>query len=201
MRISATIRYLFFIVILAAATALPQSAVKAKIGVLTKSNNKISKLKTFDRLKPGDELRVCILPADNLFFYAIFSDQKTSTLLNFKQAFRLTKNKSYLLPSASEFYQLDENSAKVKLTLICCAKKVDKIESIFKSADEIPVGTWAEAEKAIIAASKKDISDNSDKPFTMAGNVRGINDDFFDKLTPLTAEKTLIRIFEIEVKK
>lgn len=180
-----------------------QTKVQAKLGILLSSdNNKITRLKSKDRLKPGDKFRIFVQPLSSSHVYVVFTDDKEATLLSSEvKGKKLQKDKLIILPSENEFYEFDNLSTNCKISIICEADKNAQIEKLFQSAESIPKANWVSYEAEIAKSAAKDLNDKSDKPFQIAGNVRAANDDFLNKLQLYTGKDKLYKSYEVEIKK
>jgi hypothetical protein len=200
-----TILSLFLISIscfLISGTINSQEKVQAKIGVMLKSGNQITKAKSKDRIKSGDELKVVVEPQNDCIIYAVYNDGKEATLLNFSSYGKtLKKEITEMLPNEEEFYQVDDKSSNAKITVICSIKKITEIDKLFRKKDTAPSGEWVKIEDKLLNENKANLNEESDKPFQIAGNVRGFSDDFKKKLPVFTSDKLIIKSFVLEIKR
>jgi len=174
---------------------------KVKVGIVDKTGNKTSTLKLRDRVKSGDELSIYVQPMQKSYIYVLCVDDKEVSLLNTSKKFLVEKDKLMVLPSESESYKTDDLSPKMSIMVICDKAPVKEIENLFKSKQSVSNAQWASVAKSIAGKSKSGIKDNSGKPITIAGNVRGVNADVVAHLPAFSAEGKLIRKYDIEVKK
>ncbi|RPI73183.1 MAG: hypothetical protein EHM47_06610 [Ignavibacteriales bacterium] len=177
----------------------PGDTVKAKIAILHKAGEVYNPLRTKDRLKAGEMLRIFVLPEKDCFVYAVHSGDKESFLLC--KTFLKEGNDSLFLPTPEDYYIFDEGGVKEKITIFCSSKKISEIENLFKNSEIISSGLWDEAEEKLIASTKTNLNETSDKPFSLAGNVSAVNEDFMDSMQLFVGDELLIRKYEIEVKK
>lgn len=179
-----------------------QAKIQANIGLLKKSGDKITRIKTNDRALVGDQMRIFIQPMQDSYIYVIYSDGITSNLLTSKEPETiLKKNKVLLLPSDTEFYVFDDKSNKGIVTLICSSTPLTDIESNFKGKTELKHKDWVNLEKKLTKELKVDLHKKSDKPISIAGNVRGMNDDFRNQLQTFSDDKVIMKKFTLEIKK
>jgi hypothetical protein len=175
---------------------------KAKIGILRKSGEKVEKLKAKDLAKSGEQVRVVVQPQQAGVVYVVYVEEKEVTLLNPQKAKKvIEKNKILILPSNYEYFQFDNSSHQVSFVIICNATPIPELEELFKAKDKTTTAKWVAVETKLSAGSKMKLNEKSEKPFTMAGNVRSVNDDFVSKLPVFEANGRLIRKYEIEIKK
>jgi hypothetical protein len=177
----------------------PDDTIKARIAILYKSGEVYNPLKTRDRIKAGEMLRVFVLPEKDCFVYAIHTGSKESFLLC--KAQMKSKNDTLILPNKDDYYIFDEGGIKEKITIFCSTKKIDDIEKLFDDSELISSSNWNDVEKKLIALNKKNLSEDSDKPFPLAGNVSSVNEDFMEAMQLFVGKDMLIRKYEIEVKK
>ena len=194
-------RILFFLLIISGVLAAQDNLTKVKVGIVDKTGNKTSTLKLRDRVKSGDELSIYVQPMQKSYVYVLCVDDKEVSLLNASKKFLVEKDKLMVLPSESESYKTDDLSPKMSIMVICDKAAVKEIENLFKSKQSVSASQWAAVEKTIAGKSKSGIKDNSGKPITIAGNVRGVNADIVAQLPAFSAEGKLIRKYDIEVKK
>ena len=178
---------------------IPSDTIKAKIAILHRSGEIYNPLKIRDRLRVGEMLRIFILPATDCFAYIIHSSDGESTLLG-KAEIKAGKD-TLILPNPSDFYVFDEAGVKEKISIICSAEKLDEVESLFKKKEYASAPLWERVETKIISQNKPNLSETSDKPFPMAGNVSSVNEDFIEMMNYFEGNKVILRRYEIEIKK
>ncbi len=188
------------------AGALPgfsqEKTVRAKIGILVKSGDQIIRAKSRDRLKAGDLVRIYVHPEVSSYIYVVHRDQKTVTLLNMVE--QRIQSSSFVLPSVQEFYQVDGQSPVETFTVICSPKEVTEISSLIGS--QMPYDRWVLLEKELLKRGEIDLAQKSEKPFAIAGNVRGAGDAaggdaFVRELQIFSGKSILVRQYEFSVKK
>jgi hypothetical protein len=181
----------------------PNDTVKAKIAILHKSGEIYNPLKTKDRIKAGEMLRIFILPANlpkaDCFVYVVHSGAKESFLLCKTQL--KSQKDTLLLPNPDDYYIFDEAGVKEKITVFCSTKKITEIEKLFVTSELVPSSFWNDIETKLITLNKSNLNENSDKPFPLAGNVSAVNEDFIETMQLFVGKDMLIRKYEIEVKK
>jgi|SRR5690554_4094636 len=178
---------------------VPSDTVKAKIAVLHKTGEIYNPLKTRDRLKAGEMLRIFVLPEKDCFVYTIHTGEKESFLLC---KAKLSAGKDTLiLPTPEDYYVFDEGGVKEKITILCSKNKIDEVEKLFKDSEIIKSDNWNSTEEKIIAMNKENLNESSDKPFPLAGNVSSVNSDFIESMQSFIGKDVLIRKYEIEIKK
>ncbi len=181
----------------------PNDTVKAKIAILHKAGEIYNPLKTKDRLRAGEMLRIFVLPANppgaDCFVYVVHTGNKESFLLCKTQL--KAKKDTLILPNQDDYYVFDEAGIKERITIFCSAKKINEIEKLFAKSELAPSSSWNDIETKLIALNKSNLNENSDKPFSLAGNVSAVNEDFIETMQLFVGKDMLIRKYEIEVKK
>ncbi len=177
----------------------PADSVKARIAILHKAGEIYNPLKTKDRLKAGEMIRIFVIPDNDCYVYAIHTGDKESFLLCKSKL--TTKKDTLILPSKDDYYVFDEGGVKEKITIFCSSKKVEDIEKLFKESELISSSSWNDIEKKLITLNKSDLNETSDKPFPLAGNVSSTNEDFMQSMPLFVGDDMLIRKYEIEIKK
>ena len=180
-----------------------ERTVRAKIGILVKSGDQILKAKSRDRLKAGDLVRIYVHPEVSSYVYVVHRDQKTVTLLNMVE--QRIQSSTLVLPSVQEFYQVDGQSPVETFTVICSPKEVKEISALVSSS-QMTHDRWVSLEKELLKKGEIDLAQKSEKPFAIAGNVRGAGDAaggdaFVKELQIFSGKSVLVRQYEFSVKK
>lgn len=196
-----------------------EKRVRAKIGIQIKSGSRSLGAKAKDRLRSGDLLRLYVHPEFSSYVYVVYTDQKTATLLNLVQ--QKVRSSTLVMPSIQEFYEVDGKSPEESFIIVCSQKELVKVVDLFSDTGEVSHEKWAEFEKELLAESRINPSQKADKPsgsadttmaqkvekpFAMAGNVRGLgvsgtDDPFIKKLQIFSGKSLLVRKYEFRVKK
>ena len=177
--------------------------VRAKIGIQVKSGDRVMRAKSQDRLKDGDLLRIYIHPEKTSHVYVIHNDLNEATLLNMAQ--QKIRSSTLVMPSIQEFYQVDGKSPTETFTIIISPDELTKVSDILRTGN-VPSTRWLEVENALIKESKIDLSQHTEKPFPIAGNVRGVKgngsmDPFVSELQIFSGKSILVKRYEFRVKK
>lgn len=179
-----------------------ENAVRAKIGIQVSSGGSIDKAKTRDRLGPGDLLRVYVSPAEDAYVYVIHSDLTQATLLNVVE--QHLQGSLLVLPSALEFYRVDGNSDQEKFTVICSPDELPQLAGLVAHTT-LPHDQWAEIENGLVLAGKIELAQDTEKPFALAGNVRGLERPakvtFEGGLPIFSGKGVLVKKYEFSIKK
>jgi hypothetical protein len=193
-------------VALVAATVAPglaeEQLVRARLGVLIKSGDQLTRAKGNDRLKAGDRLRIYALPEKSNYVYVVHADQKSVTLL--KMVAQTIQGFPLVLPSRHEFYEVDGESAVETFTIVCSPDEIKELSALLDS--QAPLDHWVSLEKELLQRGKIDLSQNPEKPFAIAGNVRGgedanAGDPFLSELQIFSGKAILVKQYEFSVKK
>jgi hypothetical protein len=191
---------------LIAAGAVPASAqektVRAKIGILVKSGNQVLKAKSKDRLKAGDLLRIYVHPEVSSYVYVVHSDLKTVTLLNMVE--QKIQSSTMVLPSVQEFFQVDGKSSVETFTVICSSEEVKAVSALVSA--QMTTERWDNLQRELAKKGEMELVDKSERPFAIAGNVRGAGDAaggdaFVKELQIFSGKSILVKQYEFSVKK
>jgi len=170
---------------------------KIAVGIKVKSTNKVRRLKTHDRIRTDEKLQIYLKPYQKSYCYVVFNDNgKEATQLN--QKVLIPGDSLIILPSKHEYFQFDEKTKKAVFTIICCKKKNKEVEEYFNNKKKKP---WNKFVNKLKARYQKSIGGITEKPFTMAGNVRAAKVDFTRKLRLFTGNELIIKNYEITIKK
>jgi hypothetical protein len=179
-----------------------EKTVRAKIGILVKSEDRIARAKSKDRLKSGDLLRIYVHPEESSYIYVVHRDHKTVTLLNMVE--QRIQSSTVVLPSVQKFYEVDGQSPVEILTVICSPKEVKEISSLINA--RIPYDRWVSLEKDLLKKGEIDLAQKSEKPFAIAGNVRGPGnasegEPFVRELQIFSGKSILVKQYEFSIKR
>ena len=180
-----------------------EKKIRAKIGIQIRSGDQIRRAKSHDRLKADDLLRIYVHPEKNSHVYVVHTDFKEATLLNMVQ--QKIQISTLVMPSLQEFYQVDGESTKEAFTIIISPEGVAKVLEVFEK-ENVPYSRWVEVEKVLREESEIDLSQKTEKPFSISGNVRGVAgsgdvDPFVSKLQIFSGRSILLKRYEFRVKK
>ena len=158
--------------------------------------------KSRERLKAGDLIRIYVHPEASSYVYVVHSDQKTVTLLNMVE--QRIQSSTLVLPSVQEFYQVDGKSPVETFTIICSPDEVKEVSALLSS--QMPHDRWAALEKELAKKGEVELAQKTERPFAIAGNVRGAGDaaggdPFVKELQIFSGKSVLVRQYEFSVKK
>ncbi|RMF86152.1 MAG: hypothetical protein D6736_15760 [Nitrospinota bacterium] len=190
-------------VLVSLSRAMPEELVRAKIGIQRKSGDRTIQAKARDRLKAGDLLRIYVLPKDDVYVYVVHTDRKRVTLLN--QGQKVPQGASLVLPAPTEFYQIVGTQPQEIFTIICSPTELSELLTLFRSENP-SYAQWASLEEDLLRKSRIDLGQQPEKPFAIAGNVRGLGngegiDPFLAQLRVYSGKSLLVRRYEFRVKK
>lgn len=179
-----------------------ENRVRAKVGIQIKSGEKISRAKSNDRVTAGDLLRIYIHPENSSYVYVVHTDRKTVTALH--MVGQNIKSATLVLPSLQTFYQVDGRSPVETFTIVCSPRELKEVSALAHT--EYSYEQWAQIENTLIEKNKIDLWQQPEKPFTVAGNVRGgfgagDGDPFVSKLQIFSGNELLVKKYEFQVKK
>jgi hypothetical protein len=174
--------------------------IRAKVGILVKAGDQTMRAKGNDRLKAGDSLRIYVQPEENFYTYVVHTDRKTVKLLSTTE--RRNPGALLVLPGRQEFYEVDGESPAETFTIICSPDELKEVAALLNT--EIPYEKWAAMEKDLAAKGEIDLGQKAEKPFPIAGNVRGAadpNERFAADLPIYSGNSVLVKQYEFSVKK
>ncbi|MBI4640510.1 MAG: hypothetical protein HY731_07440 [Candidatus Tectomicrobia bacterium] len=178
-----------------------QDNVRAKIGIQVKSAGETTQAKAKARLKAGDKFRIYVIPEEDSYVYVVHTDQKRVTLVNSSTAQKKAEKSSLLVfPSANEFYQVDGLSNLETITVLCSPTELTDVLALLRS-EGASHSEWVAIEETLIEKSKIDLGGKPEKPFVIAGNVRGKDDPFLKKLQTFSGKSLVVNRYEFNVKK
>ena len=115
------------------------------------------------------------------------------------------QSSTLVMPSIQEFYEVDGADDTESFTIICSPVALQDVLSLV-GADEVAYDKWSKLEESLMEKSRIDLSQKSEKPFAIAGNVRGAGgspagDPFINQLPIFSGKSILIKKYEFRVKK
>ena len=180
-----------------------EKGVRAKIGIQVRSGEEVTRAKARDRLKAGDLLRIYVYPEERSYVYVVHTDHRVATLLN-REQLRI-EGLTLIMPSGMQFYEVDGKSAVETFTLVCSPRELEDLQTLLGSG-EVSYTRWAEFEKALLEKGRIDLAGKPERPFPIAGTVRGAGDSagadpFLSRLQIFTGKSILVKKYEFRVKK
>ena len=183
--------------------AVAQDRVRAKVGIQVRSGERTASAKTTETVKTGDFLRVYVVPENDAYVYVVHNDGQNPTLLNAQNATtKVTKGMLVALPTPEQFYQIDGGSDKESIIVLCSPMELREVAGLF-STPNVTQRNWLSLEKALLDKSKIDLSQPTDKPFQIAGNVRSMssNDPFVNTLVIYSGKSLVAKKYDFQVQK
>lgn len=184
---------------------MAQNRVRAKLGIRTQSAGNLAWAKAKDTLKAGDFMRVYVIPEQDAYIYLVYTDNKAPTLLNantYKK--KVDKGSVAIFPSEHEYYQTDGANPNESFTIVCSPNEIQEISTLLSSKDTSQA-KWAALEEDLAKKSKIVMGNSPDKPFTIAGNVRGFKEEktesLVNELLTFSGENFLVKKYEFSIKK
>jgi len=178
-----------------------EKIVRAKLGISIKSGDRQSRARANERLSAGDLLRVYVYPEEDSFIYVVHTDQKNATLL--KAVEKNVPAGLLALPSPKEFYEVDGQSPVETFTIVCSPEELKEVPALFISGASYE--NWASLENDLLKKGEIDLGEKPDKPFAIAGNVRGLpdggaGDSFLSELQIYSGNGILVKHYEFTIK-
>lgn len=182
--------FLFAILVAGAIPAENQEIkkVRAQIGILIKSEDQDRLAQANDVLTVNDKLRLFIKPEAGTYVYIVYRDHKKAELLN--ENFQVEKDQFVILPSDSEYYQVDGTSKIESFTIICSVNEIREIAELDFANDSL--SKWARIEKSLVNKSRTRSGTDAEKPISIAGNVRSAFSQNILKQLPVYAGDSLV---------
>ena len=182
-----------------------QDRVRAKvgIGIQARAGEPMAPAKTTERVKTGDSLRVYVVPEGDAYVYVVHNDGKNLSLLNAQNVTtRVPGGVPVTLPAPEKFYQIDGGSDRESITVICSPTEIRAVANLL-TAPNVSQKNWLSLEKELLDKSKIDLSQPTDKPFQIAGNVRSMsnNDPFLNTLVIYSGKSLVTKKYDFQVQK
>jgi hypothetical protein len=183
---------------------MPQERlVRAKIGIQISSRDQLRRAKSQDTLQVGDLLRIYVHPEEPSQVLVVYSDTKTATLLHLTR--QQNQSASLVLPSLDEFYRMDGENPVQTFTIICSSTPLTEVLEVLRTG-KAPAATWSVVEARLLEKSRIELSQQTAKPFAIAGNVRGVGgvsnlDPFVEQLQIFSGKTLLVKQYAFQVQK
>ena len=178
-----------------------ENIVRAKVGIAVQSADRQWRARANERLVAGDRLRIYVYPEEDSYVYVIHTDLRNASLL--KTVEKSVPAGLLVLPSAREYYEVDGQSLVETFTIICSPEELKEIPVLFSSGESLE--KWPFLEKELMEKGGIDLGEKPDKPFAIAGNVRGLpdsglGDPFLSELQVYSGNGLLVKRYEFTVK-
>lgn len=182
--------------------AAEAAQIRAKIGIRIQSGTQVMLAKAYDRVHMGDQLRLYIVPETQTYTYVIHTDHKKVQLL-YQEHYVPDFNGHQPIRFPSEpqrEYTIDGQSPLEEFIIICSPIELVYITNLFESP-EASYERWKLIEDKLMEKSSIKLSETSDKPFVIAGNVRSMEETFLQQLQIFSGQEFLVKKYAFRVKK
>jgi hypothetical protein len=176
--------------------------VRAKIGIRIQSGADVVPAKTHHRVRTGDQLRLYIVPETQTYTYVIHTDHEQVKLLHRERYVPDLKGHQPIRfpPERHQEYAIDGRSRLEEFIIICSPIELVYITNLFESP-QASYERWKLIEDKLLEKSRIQLSETPDKPFAIAGNVRGSDETFLQHLQIFSGQEFLVKKYEFQVKK
>lgn len=176
--------------------------VRAKIGIKIESRGSQRMARASDRIRSGDMVRIYAHPEKAAYIYVIYTDKKQVTLLTIVE--QTIQGSTLVLPSVDEYYEIDGSSRTEIFTIICSPTALKQIPALIQSNDSHE--KWAALENELKDKSKINLTQKSELPFSIAGNVRSAGPatggrKILQDLKIYSGKHLVVKRYEFKVKK
>ncbi len=177
--------------------------VRARIGIELRQGEETRPARVRDRVAVGDRFRVYAIPEpDPGYIYVVYADHETAMQLNEAEQIETPKDKVLTLPSLDELYEIDNSSPRFTVTIVCSAEKLPELKPLLDQED-IPSSQWKKIEDTLVTRSKIELAQVAEKPWPLAGTVRGDDDDndFLQQLKISSGKSLVVKRYEFRLQK
>jgi len=152
------------------AAVAQDTLVRAKVGIQRKSGQTLYRAKASETIKAGDMLRIFVQPEADAWVYVVHTDGAFASLLNLVRQQRQAV--TLVMPSLQEFYEVDGKSPAEAFTVICSTGEITELAELVQKG-RLDHKAWTAIEDKLAQKGKIDLATQGEKPFALAGNVRG----------------------------
>jgi len=201
LRILSILSLVFLMMLAIAVVGVTQSKVSARIGIQIQANGRMTPAKGRNEVKVGDGLRLYVVPAEDAYIYVIQTDQKVAQVLN-PEPYKTPAKTAMILPNQGQFYNIDGSSDVESFTILCSPTELKEVQKLMDSPT-FPYPKWAAVEQGLIESSRLDLTEDVDKPFSIAGVVRHLTSDqkFLQNLPMMSGNTLVVKTYDFTVKK
>jgi hypothetical protein len=163
----------------------------------------------------GDLFKIHIQPVANAFVYLFLQDAQGELDLLFPESFDAFSAGSYMktpvfIPAGEDWFTLDNARGTERFTLLASIERQAKLESLALAFKKTMADTKASAaakgaaqqavldEIARLRKAHSSLAAAAEKPVTIAGGTRGINDTVKNLATRIEADGFYIKAFKLE---
>jgi hypothetical protein len=201
LRILSILSLVFLVMLVTAAVSVTQPKVSAHIGIQIQANGRMTPAKGRNEVKVGDGLRLYVVPEEDAYIYVIQTDQKVARVLN-SEPYKTPAKTAMILPNQGQFYNIDGSSDVESFTILCSPTALKEVQELIGSPT-FPHEKWSAVEQMLIENSRIDLTENVDKPFSIAGVVRHLtsNQKFLQNLPMMSGNTLVVKTYDFTVKK
>ncbi len=165
-------------------------------------------------IKPGDLFKIHIQPTAGTFVYLVLQDASDDTQLLFPESFDLFGKTSYaqryFIPEGDDWFTLDGAKGTERFYLVASAERLRTLESLILALQKTAsnqgstAAAKAAARQAVLDEIKRlnqqhsQLAVAAEKPVTIAGGTRGINEAVAKLATRIDAAGYYSKFFRLE---
>jgi hypothetical protein len=160
-------------------------------------------------IAPGDLFKIHIQPIAKAYVYLFLQDAQGDLEALFPEGFDAFASGSYLktpvfIPEGEDWFTLDNAKGTERFTLIASSERLTQLESLTLALKKASAAGKAAAQQAVldeIARQRKahsSLAAAAEKPVTIAGGTRGINDSVRNLATRIEAAGFYYKLFKLE---
>lgn len=164
-------------------------------------------------IKSGDLFKVFIQPEASSYVYLVLQDASDEVQLLFPEGFDLFGEASYVksryfIPDGNDWFTLDSATGTERFYLIASSERLRALESLMlehqRKASSKDSTAKNAARRAVLDEIKRLINEHSrlaaasEKPVSIAGGTRGVNDDVQKLATRIEASEFYAKTFRLE---
>jgi hypothetical protein len=169
-----------------------EGPMRARIGIQVTSGDRTVRAGARERLRAGDRIRIWVAPEAPCRVYVVHADETRVSLLNDPEAQVFPSALS--LPPDRSHYTVDGESRLETVTVLVCPAKMPEMEPL--ESGRMTVTAWGFLHDYLLRRSSLLTTREEEKPFAIAGNVRGAADpcpdDAFVRGLPLYSGRGLL---------
>jgi hypothetical protein len=166
-------------------------------------------------IKPGDLFKIHIQPGTGSYVYLVLQDSAGEVQRLFPEEFDLFDKPSYpttrfFMPEGDDWFTLDGNRGTERFFLLASSERLRSLESLLLALDKTTsnqnstVAAKNSARQAVLDEIKRlakehsQLSAAAEKPVTIAGGTRGINEAVAKVATRIEASGFYTKTFRLE---
>jgi hypothetical protein len=166
-------------------------------------------------IKSGDLFKLFIQPEASSYVYLVLQDSSDEVQLLFPESFELFgmadyAKRRYFLPEGNDWFTLDGAKGTERFYLIASSERLRPLESLIAahqakaSAKDSTAAAKNAARRAVLDEIKRLINEHSrlaaasEKPVSIAGGSRGVNEEVEKLATRIEASEFYAKTFRLE---